>query len=213
MKRTFFTADHHFGHANILKYETRRNAHGEPFTSIEEADEYLIEQWNITVASGDLVYCLGDFSFKQSIIESILPRLHGDKILVVGNHDPYIKRLANHGNTKTYREAHEAAEQAGFRSVHLHLNIEISGIGLVRLSHFPYWPSSTEGVPDYDLRYPEHRPPPGREAVLLCGHIHSQWQVKADPLPMINVGIDAWNLCPVSESEIVQKYQEIVPSN
>lgn len=213
MKRTFFTSDHHFGHANILKYEdaNRRNAHGGKFASIEKMDEYLIKQWNATVAPGDLVYCLGDLSYKQHTLEAVLPRLNGTKILIVGNHDPYFNRLTC-VMERMHKEAREDALQAGFSAVHLQLDIEIAGIGLTRLSHFPYWPSETEGVADYDLRYPEHRPPQGSEALLLHGHIHSQWQTKTEPdmPPMINVGIDMWSLRPISEAEIVQKYQEIL---
>lgn len=212
MKRIFFTADHHFGHANILKHEdaNRRNAHGGRFRSIEKMDEYLIDQWNATVAPGDLVYCLGDFSYKQSTMEAILPRLRGEKILIVGNHDPFFKRLTD-TNIRLHAEAREDACKAGFSEVHLQLDIELSGIGQVRLSHFPYWPSNTEGVPDYDLRYPEHRPPQGREALLLHGHIHSQWLVKKEDgmPPMINVGIDMWNLRPISEVAISEKFQEL----
>ena len=135
---TFFTADQHFGHANILKHEdaSRRNAHGGRFTSIGKMDEYLISQWNATVAPGDRVYCLGDFSFKQSTMEAIVPRLNGEKILIVGNHDPFFKRLTMPLKTKMHREAHEDAARAGFAAIQLQLDIEIAGIGRVRLSHF-----------------------------------------------------------------------------
>jgi hypothetical protein len=123
VKRTFFTSDHHFGHANILKYEdaNRRNAHGGKFASIEKMNEYLIKQWNATVAPGDLVHCLGDFSFKQSIMESILPRLHGEKVLIVGNHDPFYKRLTQCLGAKMHAEAITSALQAGFSEVHMEL--------------------------------------------------------------------------------------------
>lgn len=98
----FFTADQHFGHTNILKHEdaNRRNEYGGRFSSIDKMDNYLVDQWNATVAPGDQVYCLGDFSFKQSPMETIVPRLHGEKILIVGNHDPFYKRLTQCQGTK-----------------------------------------------------------------------------------------------------------------
>ncbi len=209
MKRIFFTSDHHFGHANILKYEeaNRRNAHGGKFASIEQMDEYLIAQWNATVSTGDLVYCLGDFSFKQSIMESILPRLHGEKVLIVGNHDPFYKRLTQCQGTKMYAEALASALQAGFSAVHMDLHIEVAGIGVVRLAHFPYLPA--EPLPDYEQSHAAHWGKPHNEALLLHGHVHSQWQTKTEPALMINVGVDLWNLRPISEAEILQKYKEI----
>lgn len=211
MKRTFFTSDHHFGHVNILKYEEAnwRNAHGGKFAFIEKMDEYLIKQWNVTVAPGDLVYCLGDFSFKQSIMESILPRLHGEKVLIVGNHDPFYKRLTQCQGTKMHAEALTSALQAGFSDVRMELYVEVSGVGLVRLTHFPYLPA--EPLSDYEQSHAAHWGKPHNEALLLHGHIHFQWQTKTESgmPPMINVGVDMWNLRPISEAEIAQKYQEI----
>lgn len=84
----FFTSDHHFGHANILKYESIAR----PFSSVEEMDETMIERWNSVVKNrGDLVYILGDFSFhKADETLKILKRLNGKKVLICGNHDARI---------------------------------------------------------------------------------------------------------------------------
>ena len=53
---TWFTADQHFGHKNIIEYANR------PYSSVEEMDIDLIEQWNAVVRIGDVVYHLGDFT-------------------------------------------------------------------------------------------------------------------------------------------------------
>ena len=55
-QQRFITSDLHFGHKNILEYDKR------PFSSIEEHDESLIENWNSLVRPQDLVYCLGDIT-------------------------------------------------------------------------------------------------------------------------------------------------------
>ena len=80
---TFFTADTHFGHANIIKHCNR------PFSSVEEMDETMIQRWNERVKPGDLVYHLGDFGFHQKTAQTqkLLDRLHGNKVLLRGNHD------------------------------------------------------------------------------------------------------------------------------
>ena len=82
MKR-YLIADTHFGHANIIEYEKR------PFDTVEEMDEKLIELWNSTVGKDDLIYVLGDFTLSRRlcVIESLVKRLHGRKILIMGNHD------------------------------------------------------------------------------------------------------------------------------
>src|SRR5262245_34542604 len=75
----WFTADHHFGHARIIVLA------GRPFASVEEMDEAMVARWNERVASGDLVYHLGDFAFADH--NPYLSRLKGQKRLVRGNHD------------------------------------------------------------------------------------------------------------------------------
>ena len=47
---TFFTADTHFGHANILKYQNR------PFKSIAEHNDTIIDNINSMVKGGDTLY-------------------------------------------------------------------------------------------------------------------------------------------------------------
>jgi calcineurin-like phosphoesterase family protein len=212
--RTFFTADFHLGHANILKYQedTRRKSYGAHFATISEHDEYLVTQWNATVAPDDLVYCLGDMSYKQTCLEAYMPRMHGRKILVVGNHDPFFKRMTELSlKTHMQNEMREAARQAGFESVHLQLDIEIPGVGATRLNHFPYEPVNKEGVAEYNLRFLNHRPRRGKEKLLLCGHVHSDFRTNREPghPPAINVGIDQWAMRPVSETEIASLYNEL----
>ncbi len=82
MSNLWFTSDTHFGHSRILEYDKTRNH----FTSLEEHDEYLIDQWNQTVRPGDIVYHLGDFSFSSNI-RQYYDRLKGNIHLILGNHD------------------------------------------------------------------------------------------------------------------------------
>ena len=82
MKR-FLIADTHFGHANIIKYESR------PFSSVDEMDLTLINYWNTTVNKDDIIYVLGDFTLsrRMPVISNIVSRLNGRKVLIMGNHD------------------------------------------------------------------------------------------------------------------------------
>jgi calcineurin-like phosphoesterase family protein len=77
----FFTSDHHFDHANIIKYCNR------PFLSVDEMNEEIVKRWNQVVDANDTVYYLGDFSLGKGSVEKFVPRLNGEKYLVMGNHD------------------------------------------------------------------------------------------------------------------------------
>lgn len=77
----YFTADTHFGHANVLKLC------GRPFTDIETMNEAMISAWNERVTGNDTVYIVGDMFFRCREPERILKRLKGKKGLIVGNHD------------------------------------------------------------------------------------------------------------------------------
>lgn len=77
----YYTADLHFGHANILRLSNR------PFQTVEEMDITLINNINARVKEDDDLYILGDFSFKGKNPTEYLSRIHGKKHLIIGNHD------------------------------------------------------------------------------------------------------------------------------
>jgi calcineurin-like phosphoesterase family protein len=82
MTNVYFTSDHHFGHKNILKFESR------PFEDVHQMNEAMIQRWNSVVGNGDTIFHLGDFSFLNfDATKDILARLNGYKILILGNHD------------------------------------------------------------------------------------------------------------------------------
>ena len=79
---TFFTADTHFSHKNIIKYCDR------PFTSVEDMDKTIIDNWNKKVGPRDLVYHLGDFGMgRTQDLKNIKNKLNGRIEFVFGNHD------------------------------------------------------------------------------------------------------------------------------
>lgn len=81
-------SDTHFGHKGILGF---KNADGSPartFSSVEEMNETMVENWNSVVKDGDIVYHLGDVMFgPKSDFEELWNRLNGRKRLCWGNHD------------------------------------------------------------------------------------------------------------------------------
>jgi calcineurin-like phosphoesterase family protein len=83
MSKVWFTADTHFGHANVIKYCAR------PFASADEMDAHVIAAWNAVVGRGDIVYHLGDFAISRDprTVRRIFQQLNGSKFLVPGNHD------------------------------------------------------------------------------------------------------------------------------
>lgn len=78
----FFTADTHFGHANIIRYCNR------PFADVHQMDACLIERWNAVVSPSDTVWHLGDFTLGDNRAAlNYRSRLNGDIHLIWGNHD------------------------------------------------------------------------------------------------------------------------------
>ena len=54
--KVFMISDTHFGDERILRYENRT------FSSVEEMDKAIIENWNQVVGEEDMVFHLGDVS-------------------------------------------------------------------------------------------------------------------------------------------------------
>ncbi len=112
-----FTSDLHIGHRNIIKLCNR------PFSSLEEMDESLIENWNQVVTNGDTIYVVGDLMFRtQTAPNCILRRLKGKKHLIVGNHD-------NSWLNKVNADTH-------FKSIERYVKIS-NGKRKLALCHYP----------------------------------------------------------------------------
>lgn len=111
----FFTADLHFGHANIIKYCNR------PFECAHDMNMALIDNWNNVVQDSDSVYVLGDFSFRKPAF--FAEQLKGKKYLVLGNHD-------------RRKEAKSAVEQGFFEWAEDYFELKTPNNPLIVLSHY-----------------------------------------------------------------------------
>lgn len=183
---TWFTADLHLGHSNIIGYCDR------PFADIDDMNRALINNWNEAVAEDDTIWFVGDFALGR--IAETLPlvaELTGHKILIAGNHD---RCWAGHG-----RRAESWSERyldAGFAEIIQGSKKIKIGRAKAVLCHFPYQGDSH----DHD-RFVNHRPI-DKGAWLLHGHVHERW---AQHGRMINVGVDANEFRPVDEATIADR--------
>jgi calcineurin-like phosphoesterase family protein len=79
---TYYIADLHFGHENILTFDNR------PFKTIEEHDKIIITNWTNVLGIDDDIYILGDISwYTATKTIEIFKGLNGIEHLIVGNHD------------------------------------------------------------------------------------------------------------------------------
>lgn len=83
---TFFTADTHFGHKGMIEFLREDGTKLRPFSTIEEHDETIIQNWNNIIRPMDRVYHLGDCVINRRCLIT-LSRLNGRKKLIRGNHD------------------------------------------------------------------------------------------------------------------------------
>lgn len=81
-EKVFFISDTHFGHDWIINFNQR------PYANSMLMDTIMIQNWNDVVPQDGLVFVLGDIgSTDQERIIEIFNQLHGEKILVKGNHE------------------------------------------------------------------------------------------------------------------------------
>ena len=133
----FFTSDLHLGHENSIRHNNR------PFSGLEEMNQTLIHNINDTVAFGDELWILGDFSYKidkdqvrQLRKQIICKQVH----LVYGNHDKdyssdhifqsvqYYKELkTDYGKFVLFHYPIVEWNAAHYGSVHLHGHIHSTG--------------------------------------------------------------------------------------
>lgn len=172
----YFISDTHFGHSNIIKYCNR------PFSSIEEMDECLIDNWNSVVKDKDEIYHLGDFSLSKNkeYLKSIVKRLKGKKHLVKGNHD--------------YLKDGEYCS-LGFQSVQYYKELKWNKRKFC-LMHFPLlsWNKMHRG------------------SYMVHGHCHGTINHLNLGITRIDVGVDNFNYTPVSIEEVENLLKDNKPS-
>ena len=80
MKQVWVASDTHFDHKRIIRYCNR------PFKSIRHMNQTIVRNWNRLVGINDDVIFVGDFAF-GGFKRYWLNLLHGNKIMIKGNHD------------------------------------------------------------------------------------------------------------------------------
>lgn len=175
----FYISDTHFGHFNIIKHCNR------PFSTVEEMDEVMINNWNNVVTSKDTVYILGDVVFSKNNPVDYLKKLNGKKIVIVGNHDYDISK-----NHKKYLESKLIDRICDY--LEITDNIDNQYYKII-MSHYPMveWNGFFRG------------------SIHLYGHIHNNIQNNAYKIMKninnaYNVGADILDFTPKTLSEVIQ---------
>ncbi|MDA8314228.1 MAG: hypothetical protein M0010_03500 [Actinomycetota bacterium] len=157
---TYFTADQHFGHHNIIEYCDR------PFHSVGEMNTVLVANWNAVVGPHDTVHVLGDVAMgRREESMPLIGRLAGHKILYPGNHD---RCWYGHGE-RALRLEQEYLD-AGFDEIRQGPLAVTVGNREVLVCHLPYQGDSGETE-----RYAKFRPV-DEGMWLLHGHVHEKWR-------------------------------------
>ena len=180
MSKIFFTSDLHFGHKNIIRFDNR------PFTSVEQMDRVLIENWNNKVSDDDTTYVLGDISwYNDGKTEEIFSQLRGSKILIKGNHD--------HVTSATRRI---------FKEIYDYKEISINGNKIV-LCHYPIVFFNSHHYGAYMFYGHVHN---SHEWQMTDSYRYEleQLDVRCNAY---NVGIMVQNYEPVTFEEILENYE------
>lgn len=205
MSSVWFSSDTHFLHRLVAGHRS--------FASSAEHDETIISRWNKLVRPDDLVWHLGDVGLgSEARVLEQAARLNGRKQLIAGNHDLC---WPGHRDARKYQRRWLEV----FESVQAFAKIRLDG-RMVVLSHFPY-----EGDHTADERAIQFRLRDEGEW-LVHGHTHqrnrlgpnARWLHIAtaggpfgEPRPRgreVHAGLDAWDLRPASDADILGVIRE-----
>jgi len=105
----YYTADEHYGHANILKFCNR------PYDNVEQMQEDLITRHNSIVRKDDFTWHVGDVFWRTLDVKEarkILSTLNGKHGLIIGNHDEVALRIAGMFNA-VYDQFYDQSTKPG----------------------------------------------------------------------------------------------------
>lgn len=175
----YFSSDLHFQHNKDFIYEPRG------FSSINEMNDAIIENFNNIIAPNDDLYLLGDIFLGgpngiNTGIE-LFNQLPGKIHLIWGNHDTDNRKEA-------LLQCHNVVEVIGYAIILKYNKYHLY------LSHFP---TVTTNFDDYQKLLKQR-------ILCLAGHTHSK--EKFESCGSYNVAVDAHNCYPVSIDEIINDF-------
>lgn len=180
MSNSLLISDQHYGHSNFLTFRDEAGDLIRPFSSVEEMDELMIERHNGTVRPQDKVYFLGDVCFSFRVLEKIMPRLNGIKVLIKGNHDN-LKMSQYMQFFKDVRGSHQLDEFV--------------------LTHIPIHPESIGRWAKGNIHGHTHE----RNVMINSPGNLTEMNNREDPR-YINVCVEQINYTPISLEEIKARY-------
>ena len=167
MSEIFLTSDLHFCHNKEFCYGPRG------FSTVDEMNEALVENYNKIVRPDDIVYILGDCVLNDNEKGmKLLRSLNGHKYIALGNHD-------TRDRIEQYLHIAEAVE-FGYRFRHKKIELW--------LSHYPMM------MGNFDDPKPVWN---------LSGHTHSKDPFEHADNRVYNVCVDAHNNTPITLDEAV----------
>lgn len=185
MSEIFFTSDTHFGHGKSFLFEPRG------FSSVEEMNEAIIENWNKVVKPTDIVYHLGDTMLSDNTCGlECFKRLNGQIFLIYGNHDTDARKnlLFTELSGKMLGGWYAWVIKYGKLSIYM--------------SHYPTITSNFD-----QKHFSQH-------VIAVHGHTHQRtnWLDPKNPF-LYHVGLDSHNNTPVHIDEVItdirQRWEEI----
>ncbi|KAB7791119.1 metallophosphoesterase family protein [Bifidobacterium leontopitheci] len=232
----YFTTDTHFGHplvSALRGFTTFDPGRGEYLRLLHDQGRKAAEDWvrqtveddsrltfrtaadtdahdaavvasiNAAVGPDDELWILGDIGFRTSVkhLKDCLRQLQCRHLhAVIGNHDDWW--MANRPALNLFEsiEPNDTVDLPGLDAA------RPDDLETVNLSHFPYREDLAYGWPDDAVRFHDQALPfDGRR--LLYGHTHQLTPEGARP-ESLNVGLDAWNLTPVSADQVAAWFRE-----
>lgn len=181
-KKMWFTSDQHFGSVRALELSRR------PFSTVEEMDQVMIQNFNKVVSPEDVTIHIGDFGVYDRVKE-----LNGEHVLIVGNYE------RDDIQKEGLSAVHQKVLKAGFLEMYPSQFLDIPSsskedehcIVKLFLVHEP-----EKCLYDYDLRY----------SMNLFGHIHGRQKIKKYG---IDVGVDAHFFYPI-DCDTVNFYRNAI---
>ena len=180
IRKVFFSSDHHFGHANVIKYTNR------PFANVQEMDNELIARHNSVVSKNDIVYFVGDFAFysEPEKIINILKKMNGEKHFISGNHDRGMFKEEIMKNFQTF-------SKSPLKEIYVEDKTAKGGKQLIVLCHYALrvWNKSHYG------------------AFHLYGHSHGSLPEDKNSMSF-DIGVGSWDFYPVSYEQVKEKMSQ-----